>query len=253
MSWMLIALVACGGGEKDSGGGDTGGGGGGGGGSGYVFSDEASVSDALMASTSPMFGILVSMMMMDPRCPTVTTEGTTTTYTGGCTDENGITYSGTLVMTEGAEGAGSAAYDAWEMDGGGSYFYFDGTLSLSQTPDYITTIATDAFTLIIEDDESSISASYSDYSLTTPFTEAPEMETSIAGTITVEGAGAFTASGSMLTTRDCESEPASGALVFTGANTLTFSPDGASNCDGCTPYTLSDGGSGQICEDASGG
>jgi len=36
--------------------------------------------------------------------------------------------------------------------------------------------------------------------------------------------------------------------VSSGEDTLTFTPDGATLCDGCLPYTLSDGGGGQLCD-----
>lgn len=51
----------------------------------------------------------------DPNCPVVAQNGSTATYTGGCTDTSGNTFGGTMTITQASQTSGSAEYDGFSI------------------------------------------------------------------------------------------------------------------------------------------
>jgi hypothetical protein len=100
--------------------------------SGVSVRSRSAMVSASMGSTESL--VAVFAIFADPGgvCPKVTVSGTSRTIRGGCTDENGEQWRGTLVAKNVGEGANPVISSSFELDGfGTSDLLIDGAISLS--------------------------------------------------------------------------------------------------------------------------
>ena len=165
-------------------------------------------------------------------CPSIVTEGTTTTVTGGCVAANGTSTEGSLVI-ENLPGPRVVRFDDLVViDADGDELAFDGHVSagpLNPVYDIDLTVTSDGslrhtrFTLWCDDD-----------GVCEPAAGA-EIELDDLGAATFEGVWD-------------ENRPI-GALFLHGEDTVIFDIS-ASEGTGCIEYHLDDGSVGSFCDDA---
>lgn len=95
------------------------------------FAEYGSAPQVLLVAVAPL-------VTVSEDCPSTSVAGQVTTYSGGCTDAGGTTWTGSAVVTQTGETTGEVAYDGFgfsspdESCGGESSGRWDGSLSLGE-------------------------------------------------------------------------------------------------------------------------
>jgi hypothetical protein len=221
------------------------------------------VATAYVLSSGPEMGFLVTALLVafgkEGSCPSLLSDEANATYTltGGCTDDDGTTYTGSATMA--ADGAdASFTFTAFGFADADTSASWDGSLQLVAIDDANSRLTTHDLDFAVgglkkgSASLTNLEASYLDYTVEIPsdlFGGAGD--TTIDATIVESTLGSFTISGTQHEEpKVCDSEPESGVFTFVGDGTATITFDGATNCDGCSVVTLPDGTTDSFCEDA---
>lgn len=217
---------------------------------GYVVSGESTAAAALVGSQLPASIFVVTLFASSQAtdCPVVTeVSSTTTTIDGGCTDENGTTFSGTVTIVQASEDRGTIDFDAWIVeDVSGTRASADGLVDIEINGEQMGLGGT------------FLGATYRDASYGVPtevsftytsWTQPLDPDFPLAagistGAMTIDGTP-VSMSGDWDYVMECTARPTGGALVVTGGNVATF--DFETACDACVPWTADDGASGEWC------
>ena len=166
-------------------------------------------------------------------CPSaVPANATDWTLSGGCS-AGGVTWSGQGTFRRTSEGEriqfGTLGYDAG--DGAivlsGEILILGGTLDASH-------VARDANGDLVFAHSHTV---YTPDAAATAVGAGGAGDYDLSGQLTVGGLGVFALSGNVSHAGACNREPDAGDLEATGAATFDFDVDGATECDGCVPYT----------------
>lgn len=191
----------------------------------------------------------------DPEaCPQVAVDGDDYSAIGGCTDADGNAYEGGLTVFVDEEAA-LMTFDSWSIETTAFSWVLDGALSLAVSgadPGLLTEEELRVTMSGLDADDygqREAIATYPGFQSHLPLDEEGNLDVfsgqgapDFAGQIVEETLGALTLSGGYTQdTSVCENEATSGTLTFTGEGTASVTYDGASACDGCARYTLSDG------------
>jgi hypothetical protein len=182
-------------------------------------------------------------------CPIVSTSGNTTDVAGGCTDSSGVTYAGSAqfdneqaLFGTGGSGTATLTFDDFLATGsavvdGGSIggqpvdaYLFDGTAEVSATGMSATGFSATLLGIAV--------TTTMDMTCTATACAIGDATLDVTGFGTVEVTGSLTKSGATTL----------GNIEVAGVDTLTVAPAGSD----CVDYTISDGGSGQLCNPGSG-
>jgi hypothetical protein len=186
------------------------------------------------------------MEAFEVECPVITSDEDTQSLKveGGCTDEEGTTWTGSFEMdTNGATWSG--------FDLGG--MVIDGVQKIGQDGALTSNMSFSG----MDDDGRTLSVSYVNHRLTniddyiTGAFEGGPMAYQTTGSVTVNDLGSFANTHSIDHAGSCMEEPDEGSTVLKGDFTIEFTPDGADECDGCIPWTSGDQ-SGSLCLDRGG-
>jgi hypothetical protein len=208
---------------------------------GSTKSDKLSVDevDALIgAPMVPVQTALTAMFIMpflgsfDVECPAITElEGGGYSAEGGCTDEDGQEWSGSMLW-EGAD----ITWTAFEMPG----------MSIDGTQRIVMNDLTSDLNVSFSDEVSSHTATYTNYTVagfmefyTAVFSEEP-YSLDFSGQLSVDDLGDFETTGSVQDDLTCDMEPTSGGFTLDGEFTFELIFDGGTNCDGCMSWTADD-------------
>ena len=233
---------------------------------GFTFVTDDDAAGALVASMWPPVSFMIDLLgssFGDGVCPAVTeAEGPdsyTITVVGDCTASDGTNWTGQYTMTA-VETVDSAdvtlVYLGWGTTDGASSHAVDGTLKMTGIVDgvgdvYVNHMETEGYVLTLVAGETSV-LTYDSYSLdgeklTETLLGEPGTLT-VAGNVEVAGLGSYAIAADYEVTRECTEEfPSGGTATFTGSNVLTLALDGATDCDGCFPWSTDDGASGEFC------
>lgn len=167
-------------------------------------------------------------------CPTAYEVGGGTWRIGGdCTDDDGVTWGGTLDLLEIAAGR-KVTFAGWSRADAAGALVWDGEIVLPADDGLVATITE-------RDADGALTRAWS--KLRTRTWTALEIGAdggaaawTVDGSMTVDDA-LYAVSASITEQGACASEPDAGTLAFTGFDDITFSFDGATACDGCAPFT----------------
>lgn len=178
-------------------------------------------------------------------CPTAYDAGGGITRVGGdCTDDDGVTWGGTLEVLEVNAGQ-KITFDRWSRADTTGFATWEGEMVRPSDDGVVTTITE-------RDSEGTLTRAWSKLT-TSPWTaveiahEGGAAAWTTTGAMTVDGA-IYAVSASFTELGACASEPDDGALAFTGFDTVTFDFDGSVLCDGCVPFT-DRAGANTLCHD----
>jgi hypothetical protein len=166
-------------------------------------------------------------------CPAVTTTTNGFTLTGGCTDEDGQTWSGAATYEEGPT-EGTLTYDAFQTADADGTLRYDGVQLAAEDG----TLTSDMTASGEAQDGQAVAWTYDGHRIDAEaylgMAFGDPGEYGVSGTVEIAGEGAFALSGSAARTEGgCDLEPDSGTIR---AGSATFEHDGAIACDGCIPY-----------------
>lgn len=224
-----------------------------------VFAQSSSMPNAFTAGFLPYIAISLSS---DTSCPARSTNGDTTTYTGGCTDANGNTYGGTLIAKN-IQGTSPS-------DGGLTYQGFSigtattcGSASLVKFDGAMTTHASGAIHLDLGldidgyadgtcDPETGFSGYVFDGTVAqqgsngTLWTGTGKVGYTATGAITQSGKSDVSTQSELIDDGICNSEAASGSTTFSaGGHSAVVTYDGATDCSPSSTVTWSYDGTNQ--------
>jgi hypothetical protein len=225
----LSLLLACPGGGKDE----------------DKLSDE-DVEMLYMSVDAPAGFMLGAMFMFgflegfEVECPVITSDEATQSLKveGGCTDEDGQTWSGSFEMD-----MNGATWSAFDLAG----MVVDGTQKIG-----LDGALTSNMSISGMDGGTGVDVSYVNHRMTnfegfmsTAFEGGP-VAYQTTGSVTISDLGSFGITHSIDHAGACEDEPDEGTTVLAGDFTIEFIADGAVECDGCIPWTSGDQ-SGSLC------
>jgi hypothetical protein len=189
-----------------------------------------------------IIGMFISQQTSEPgACPSIVTEGSTTTLTGGCTTDGGEVIEGRIVVENvppffsedpdiDPEALQRVTYEDFSIEEGEEDVFVDGVVELDPVAQRVS-VALTLRTLGVEV-RSDLSLSCDDTDLCTPDGGA-EIEIDGLGGAGIEGTWRL-------------DEPAEGSLTLRGADTVTYAI--GEMVDECVPYTLADGSTGEVCD-----
>jgi hypothetical protein len=167
-------------------------------------------------------------------CPTAYDAGNGTTRIGGdCTDDDGVTWGGTLDTLEIAAGR-KVTFNDWSRADATGVRVWTGEIVLPADDGLVATFTE-------RDAAGALTRAWSRFT-TAPWTAWEIADQGGAAAWTVEGAltvgsALDTVSGGVTELGACGLEPDDGGLTFSGFDQVTFDFDGDTSCDGCLPFT----------------
>ncbi|MBK7857902.1 MAG: hypothetical protein IPJ65_04600 [Archangiaceae bacterium] len=257
-------------GAADAGGGDAGQVMADGGGPTFVFANRDDVRLALGAIDLPYFAAFTATPNPDfgVTCPVSTRTSFGWTSQGGCTDAQGTTWSGSVVVHQTASAMGALYtfdYAAFSGDGGTWGVTLDGTIVATVVASscglpgpqpleanglhaVVSGDAVQGFGGFFPGAGRSVELSYVQHRYAWDGVCAPALATLTArGEVELGGRGRVAFDMTRGDDSSCRHDPTSGSIAFTGANTATLTYDGATACDGCLPWQAAGGLTGTLC------
>lgn len=201
-------------------------------------------------------------------CPTTTRTSTGWTAIGGCTDDSGVAWEGTVTVRQRERASGVEYVFEYTAFGSIASTYavvVDGTIEATLSPSTCgfpgpSPLETDGLVVTVAGD---LVEGFGGY-----FPGAGEMMTltferyrfawdlacdpwslSTRGDVTVDGRRTFAIDSTVTSDNSCDQRDASsGRSVFRGGNELVIAHDGAEICDDCLPFATDDAAmSGTLC------
>lgn len=235
----------------------------------WALDDAAKLRSAEAAAQLPSVLITLTVLLAafadpsdDTACPGVLSQDDSSVTLGGdCTSGDGSTFSGQFTMAGDTDLA--LTFEDWGYSDDESDLHIDGEIDLvgeGASAGLITTSGLSVTMGGLSSDDygaSSLDLGFDGYQVQLPVDHDgdPDLfqsagDTSFDGDISDATLGTVSVSGSYTTDTDtCTDEPVSGELSFeAGDATATVGYDGATGCDGCRTYTLSDGSTAQVCD-----
>jgi hypothetical protein len=166
-----------------------------------------------------------------PACPQAAASGDVTTYSGGCTDDRGLVWTGELVRTDATRGT-RLEYRGF---GPGVDATLDGELVWFRDGDRLEVDLTER-----GPGGGLLRAWTSGYQVTSAggaraaWTRAGRGDGAVSGSLTV-GDGLYQVAASIGHDGVCGREPDRGEVTVTGFRAATLTFNGAAICDGCVP------------------
>lgn len=181
-------------------------------------------------------------------CPTLREEGTKVVVEGGCTDDSGFTWSGS-VWVDGASDAVHLEFDHFGMSVSTASYSATGDLLGSSVEGGLE--VTGEFKLEL--------TGYEAYGFPSPttlrYSSVDQVITDVGRPLLLSGGMEEIGVGALVVSAEvswddsvCAKEPIGGEAIFDGARSVILRFDGDTDCDSCFPWTASDGDSGEICE-----
>jgi MYXO-CTERM domain-containing protein len=249
-SWFLLGLlVGCGGGGgsldyPDSAGtqGDM-----------QVWAKNASAASVYAQSLIPL--VTSSLGSQNSMCPSIVDDGTTQTYTGGCTDDNGNDWVGSAIVTAGSNpmSPGHIEYDGFGFSsavdgcaGKRSQSVWNGTLDESGDASHIdftsnVTVDADGFdSTTCAEIVDSVGISYHGTIEITGPSDSQVQTYAGSGEIGAQSRGKVSAStdSEVVDSSVCSTEAASGTTTISASgHTAVITYDGATKCDQSSTVT----------------
>lgn len=193
-----------------------------------------------------LFLVTAMMAMGSGDCPVVVEAGTVTTISGGCTDDDGNTLSGTVVAEEIGEG-GTLTFSNWTIESGGDSVTVDGTATVDDNQALTSNFVVNG--TAIEQEFLTPSITYSNFVQTDIMVTVMGSlgDNSNSGTMVAEGIDSFEVSGTQSEAEACDTVPDRAEIDLTGAvHSISYSLNPDNDCDPCVTWTH-DGMTGEFC------
>ena len=179
-------------------------------------------------------------------CPAVETSGYDMTVTGGCTDNFGNSFEGTVVFDSSSDGSGTVTYSNWSMTEGGNTFTADGVSTIDSFATMTSNLTTTGNIRGFSSAKPTLT--YVDYKQTNIDVIINQAHGSmkISGEMTVEGVDSFEVDASHDEAGACDASPDSFSAEMTGVGTITLEMNLGDECDNCIAWVNGDQ-SGEYC------
>lgn len=166
-------------------------------------------------------------------CPTAYSPASGQWRIGGdCTDDDGVTWAGTVELLE-IEAGRKVTFTDWSRADGDGVRVLDGEIVLPADDGLVADLTE-------RDADGALVRAWSRYAVRTWTAAEIAVDGGAAaydldGSLTA-GDALYTVHAEITESGACASEPDAGTLAFTGFDTLTFTFDGATACDACLPF-----------------